>query len=337
MTDVPKATLYTFDGSIWASAPRLALVEKGYASSDIDLKIVDLVKAENFDPSYLRINSKGTVPTLVVPLLETTSAEVDTKFRAINDTKAILEFLDKSRSQNTLAASSTSSAEDAPAPILAPATIEGKAVSDEIIKLVHDQTVDPNFLILGIRNQAELDKAKHGLPGIFVSNRHNALVEHLTALQNSGGSTTAFDGSANPKSSAVHENLKKWYTDKIESQALLTNVYLHNDAASIQQLVQLTNETWKNVADAFATLEAKVQGPLALGDQVSLADLHLIPWLARIAATASGLVPNQADPLASLDAVLHGYGGKVGDKVRGLWTAFSERPSFKAVYADGLH
>merc|ERR1712157_402708 len=124
MAAVPKATLYTFDGSVWASAPRLALVEKGYASTDLDLKIVDLLKGENFDPSFLRINSKGTVPALVVPLLETTSAEVDTKFRAITDTKLILEFLDKSRSQNTLAANADSAA--APAPILAPATIEGK-------------------------------------------------------------------------------------------------------------------------------------------------------------------------------------------------------------------
>ncbi|CDS00306.1 uncharacterized protein SPSC_00789 [Sporisorium scitamineum] len=336
MSDVPKATLYTFDGSVWASAPRLALVEKGYSASDVDLKIVNLVKAENFDPSYLRINSKGTVPTLVVPLFETTSAEVATKFRAINDTKAILEFLDKSRTQNTLPADSD--AATAPAPILAPATIEGKAVSDEIIALVHDASVDPNFLLLGARNEAEFDQGKSGLPGTFVTNRYNALVQHQKSLSE-GSATVAFDGSANPKSSAIHENLKKWYADKLESQSLLTKAYVQNDTQAIQQLIQMTNATWKAVGETLATLEAKVQGPFALGDQLSLADLHVVPWLARIAAIAGGLQQHQgeAGPLDQVDGVLAGVDGKVGDKIRALWTAFSERPSFKTVYGDGLH
>lgn len=330
MTDQPpKATLYTFSGSVWASAPRLTLIEKGYSTTDLDLKTVDLVKGENFAPSYLRINSKGTVPTLVVPLLETTSAEVDTKFRAINDTKAILEFLDKSRSSNTLASSGDGGA---PAPILAPATIEGKANSDEIIKIVHEQAVDPNFLLLGLRNEAELQAKKGGLPGVFVANRHNALLEQLKAVNEE--STTAFDGSANPKSNAVRENLKKWYTDKIESQSLLTKAY-QGDAQAVAQLIELTNASWKNVVETLVKLETKVQGPFALGDQISLADLHLVPWLARVAAVAGGKTGE--DALAALDGVLGEYGGKVGEKVRALWAAFLERPSFKDVYGEGLH
>ncbi|EST08609.1 Glutathione S-transferase, N-terminal [Kalmanozyma brasiliensis GHG001] len=331
MSEVPKATLYTFDGSVWASAPRLALVEKGYASSDIDIKTVDLVKAENFDPSYLRINSKGTVPTLVVPLLETTSAEVATKFRAITDTKAILEFLDKSRRASAVSGDEAA----APAPILAPATIEGKAVSDEIIRLVHDASVDPNFLLLGARSEAELNAAKGGLPGTFVTNRNNALLAHARELE-SGSASKAFDGSANPKSSAIHENLKKWYANKIESQALLTSAYVNGDAAAIAQLTQATTAGWKAVGETLAKLETVVQGPFALGDQISLADLHVIPWLARLGAVATGLTGDK-DPLASLNAVLGASGGKVGEKVRGLWTNFSERPSFKTVYGDGLH
>lgn len=327
--DVPKATLYTFDGSVWASAPRLALVEKGYSSTDVDIKIVDLIKGENFDPSYLRINYKGTVPTLVVPLLETTSAEVATKFRAINDTKAILEFLDRSRTQNTVG----DEAQVKPAPILAPATIEGKGTSDEIIALVHAAEVDPNFLLLGARNETELEAAKAGLPATFVTNRNKVLLEHQKSLENDSA-TVAFDGSANPKSSAVHENLKKWYADKIESQSLLTRVYVHADADAAQQLIQLTNASWSAVAETLAKLEAKVQTPFALGDQISLADLHVIPWLARLAAVATGSSDANSDPMDALNGVV---GGKLGEKVRGLWTAFADRASFKTVYADGLH
>ncbi len=333
-SEVPKATLYTFSGSVWASAPRLTLIEKGYSPSDVDLKTVDLVKGENFDPSYLRINSKGTVPTLVVPLLETTSAEVDTKFRALTDTKAILEFLDKSRSQNTLASSAVEEGKElAPAPVLAPATIEGKAVSDEIIALVHDAKVDPNFLLLGIRSEADLSSAVSGLPGTFVKNRNNALIEQQKILSDPNSVSTAFDGSANPKASAIQENLKKWYADKIASQDLLTKVYVQNDSASIQQLIQLTNAGWKSVAETLAKLETKVQGPFALGDQISLADLHLVPWLARLAAVAGA--KSEVEAVKSLDKVLEGSGGKVGEKVKGLWEVFGERPSFKAVYGGG--
>lgn len=354
MSSVPKATLYTFDVSLWASAPRLALIEKGYGPEDVDIKIVDLSKGENFDAHYLRLNSKGTVPTLVVPLLETTSAEVDTKFRALTDSTSILEFLDKSRSQNLLdskagtttggsswtddksrAAVEEGKSSVAPAPVLAPATIEGKAISDQIIKLVHGQDVDANFLLLGARNAQEFAVNKTALPGTFVGNRHKALIEHLDGV--SASSTTAFDGSANPKSSAIQENLKKWYTDKMASQKLLTSAYLDNDGASMEQVIALTNAMWASVAQMVSvTLESLIKGPYALGDQVSLADLHIVPWLARVLAIASNLVGGK-DPLVNLDTVLAPHNAKIGPKLSLLWITFSGRPSFQQVYGSGLH
>ena len=91
--EAPKATLYSFPLSLWATAPRIALIEKGYTPTDVEIKTVDLLKAENYAPQYLRINPNGTIPTLVVPLSETTSPEVATKFRALTDTISILEFL----------------------------------------------------------------------------------------------------------------------------------------------------------------------------------------------------------------------------------------------------
>lgn len=141
-------------GSVWGSVPRLCLVEKGYDEEDYETRTVDLIEAENFAPSYLRINARGTVPSLVVPLAETTGQEVDTKFRALNDSIEIAEFLgtcpavtfavaanvltsvlspDASRSQSIL--DSKGDGKGKPAPVLSPATIEGKATSDELIKV----------------------------------------------------------------------------------------------------------------------------------------------------------------------------------------------------------
>jgi glutathione S-transferase len=51
------------------------------------------MEGENFAPTYLRVNSKGTVPSLVVPIGVTTGQEVDTKFRALNGSIEIANFL----------------------------------------------------------------------------------------------------------------------------------------------------------------------------------------------------------------------------------------------------
>lgn len=84
---------HPFSGSLWGSVPSLCMIEKGYSASDYEVRQVNLLQGENFAPTYLRVNSKGTVPTLVVPLADTTGQEVDTKFRAINDSIEIVQFL----------------------------------------------------------------------------------------------------------------------------------------------------------------------------------------------------------------------------------------------------
>lgn len=107
-SSTPVATLYTFSGSLWASAPRLGLIEKGCAlpCSSLDLphspadlfrarrrygagecveKNVDLLKGENFAPEYLRINPKGAVPALVVPFAHTVDENVVTKYKALTE------------------------------------------------------------------------------------------------------------------------------------------------------------------------------------------------------------------------------------------------------------
>ncbi|EPQ28052.1 uncharacterized protein PFL1_04379 [Pseudozyma flocculosa PF-1] len=340
----PKAVLYTFDGSVWGSAPRLALVEKGYADQDLEIKIVDLAKGENFSPSYLRINAKGTVPSLVVPILETTSAEVDTKFRALTDSKPILEFLDKSRSQPILDSKGEGLA-GAPAPVLAPATIEGKALSDEIIKLVHADTANPNKLFLGARSVEELQKQKQGFVFDFVKNSTGALQNYQREIESA--STATADGSSNPRSSATVESLKKWYSDKLASQSVLRAAYLDNDASAAETLVQETRALWHGIATAVDALESRIKGPLALGDQISLADLHIVPWLARVLTVCRGYAEGAsvADDIDALDAALKSQGlsghktaaAGVGPKLREFWATMKQRPSFQAVYGAGLH
>jgi glutathione S-transferase len=81
-------------------------------------------------------------------------------------------------------------------------------------------------------------------------------------------------------------------------------------------------------------------GPYMLGDQLSLADLHVGVWLARIVHLAAGEKgadsTNWPDLLPKLSGPI-GEDFKVGPKVTSFWTEIIARDAFKKVYADGLH
>ncbi|CEG73684.1 hypothetical protein RMATCC62417_09016 [Rhizopus microsporus] len=91
----PKLTLYTFKLSLWAAAPRVAIHELNIPN--VKQIEVDLSKAENFAPSYLKINPKHTVPTLEI---EQENGEKE----YYDDTTSIIKYLD-SLTGNTLSIS----------------------------------------------------------------------------------------------------------------------------------------------------------------------------------------------------------------------------------------
>src|SRR4051812_17069236 len=65
-------TLYDYGNSVCCQKVRITLREKGL---DWDAIRVDLFASEQYDPTYLKLNPKGVVPTLVhdgVPVIEST-------------------------------------------------------------------------------------------------------------------------------------------------------------------------------------------------------------------------------------------------------------------------
>jgi glutathione S-transferase len=65
-------TLYDFGNSVCCQKVRITLREKGQEWEAIR---VDLFKAEQYDPKYLKLNPKGLVPTFVhngTPIAEST-------------------------------------------------------------------------------------------------------------------------------------------------------------------------------------------------------------------------------------------------------------------------
>ncbi|CAL1695731.1 unnamed protein product [Somion occarium] len=253
---IPKAALYYYKPSIWASVPLLALEEKGYGPDEVDLKEVDLSKGENFKPQYLRLNPNATVPTLVVPLENTLSSEIESRYKAIQNTKAIVELLDKSRSSR----SHTHTTSSAPAPALTPATIAFSAASNKIIDILHSDNADPNALVyVNARDDASLKElAKEVLPKVIAKQKTLKFWElKMYAMD---GILAVFKDADTPM-------------DQLSAEAKKIREEYYNAA----------NNAWSTLKNVLLQVHKEIIGPYTLGDQLSIADLHLAAWLARIA------------------------------------------------------
>jgi len=354
MSPVPKAALYYYKHSVWASAPLLALEEKGYGADEVDLKEVDLSKGENFAPAYLRLNPHATVPTLVVPLQNTLNSEIESRYKAIQDSKSIVEFLDKSRSPQ----SRTHTTSSAPAPALTPATIAFNATSNKVIDLLHSEAADPNaFVYFNARDDAALRELSAGLLPLL-----NAKKDALTKLIQEN------------EAAEVHvseKTMKFWEMKRLASDGILA-VIQHGELPTEQldgesqakraEYFRVAKSAWGGLGDVLMQLHKEIIGPFALGDQLSLADLHLAAWLARIAKLAGAAASDDGDTVTKKLEAHIGGAFKLPDdfsvaearrraglpagtaqptdrqsRVAAFWDAMKERSSWKKVYADGLH
>ncbi|GAA5830858.1 hypothetical protein JCM11251_001099 [Rhodosporidiobolus azoricus] len=309
-TNVPKATLYWFTGSCWSSPAILTALEKGYKDVELEKRIVDLPKGENFAPAFLRISPEGKVPVLVVPYAHTVEEGITTKFKAITGSNAITDFLDT--------ATLGSSAHQAPS--LSPATVQRSAVQKELIELVHKDDVDPNLLLLSFRDDKEREAKLGQLPGGFLKGRQEALERYAKEV-----------GDSDPK-------LKEFYQKKIaENGGLLAMYEGKQDSTEFQKTGQ---QLWQNIGKTLSILERKFDGdaPFLVGDQISLADIHVASWLARILAAAGATsVSDIPSALSKLESNLPSPNNKIGPKLSKWTEEVFQRESFKELYSEGFH
>ncbi|EJD04159.1 uncharacterized protein FOMMEDRAFT_106643 [Fomitiporia mediterranea MF3/22] len=140
-----KPVLYTFGGSVWAAVPELAIRELGYFPDGIEIKIINLLKGENFNPSFVKVNPNATLPTL------TADGKVYT------NTTDVISYL----------------VEHAPKSVK-------KASDNDIVKRIHEDDIDPNFALLLSRNDEEKKARASGLVLSFLSGRQDALHKHAS-------------------------------------------------------------------------------------------------------------------------------------------------------------
>ncbi|KIO27834.1 hypothetical protein M407DRAFT_14828 [Tulasnella calospora MUT 4182] len=374
---IPKAALYYHPKDPWSSAVLLALEEKGYGNDELDRKEVDVVKGDNYDLAYLRINSSaaGTgVPTLVVPLDRYLGAEIESKYKAISDVSKILEFLDKSRTpiskQGTISHS--------PAPALAPATIDAQSKSNTIISLVHSTPLDLELLSLAGKTPeevAELAKGEQGTwlkrraeklaaalahdptaaspdpnnPAPVLTAKSRALLEPRLALYKTIGviydSPTAGDAAAQD---FFNKSKTVWEVDVKAALEMMESTIKQSHVASGEEGINATGTAVQDSATGHVVSVA------AANDAAAEAESHN-----REAQHPGGLLLGEQLCLADLhlfvwlahavhlsrgdlspggiDKLGERTGAAIPPRVKAFWEAMVPRESVKKVYPDGAH
>ncbi|KAF8525149.1 hypothetical protein BU17DRAFT_41979 [Hysterangium stoloniferum] len=330
---VPKAILYYNPHSVWSSAGMYVFLieEKGYGIDELELKTVDLKSGENFAPAYLRINPHGTVPTLVVPLEKTLGTGIPNKYRALSDTKLILEFLDKSRS----AASRTHTTSLAPAPALAPATISLAEIYNKIISLLHSSSID--FINTEAVTPEELAAKARGPRAAYIKERQAALEKYRMSQE--GQDAPDIFKRVWEKHLAENSFIIRVYEAADKPSSELNALQLEEREAFFRRSIQV----WTTVNDILARVEAEMVGPYVLGDQLALVDLHLGAWLSRLFYVSAAEPEALGDTMKSAFSNLEKMQGhtddralNLGPKIRDFWHTLKQRDSWHKVY-DELH
>lgn len=208
---------------------------------------------------------------------------------------------------------------------MAPATIDGKALSDSVIELVHRPAVDPNFIALSALDNEDLERKSRSGPGKALAARREALQSYLIEAQKvaSESSVASKEGSL-----TLEQKIVQFLEEKLRSSEEVWQLY-HGQTGEekLKQFFDISLKTWtERLPETFGKLEEMIEEPYFLGDQISLADLHVITWLTRLVSIADGSPTKEG--LSALEAKM---GKPLSDKLRNFWVLWTERESFQKV------
>jgi len=113
------------------------------------------------------------------------------------------------------------------------------------------------------------------------------------------------------------------------------------DRAARERHFAYGNSIWQAGFRRFAaTLEKEIVGPLCLGDQLSLADLYLAPYVTRLVVMSGGDGTPDGILAVSRHANLYLPDGVAkwdfGPKVKTWWITMIEQACFQKVYKSGI-
>lgn len=211
------------------------------------------------------------------------------------DSREVLEYLDSTRSGDNI-------------PKLAPSDPNIAAVMAELIELVHGDDVSTNILLLQSRDLDEYNDKKGGSAAEFLQNRQHALEALFAEYPNSS-----------------------FYAARAKSNGVLNNIYQTEPGAEHEAFFKSTHEDTRKYAAGLDRLERTLVLPYAAGDKITLADLHIVPWISHAQMAVNTTDINDLDTLEKhFQKTVPDF--KIGPKTRSWWKTMGQRESFKKIY-----
>ncbi|KAF2100133.1 hypothetical protein NA57DRAFT_75633 [Rhizodiscina lignyota] len=210
----------------------------------------------------------------------------------LTDSTDILKFLDNSRPEGP------------------PLVVDScdRAVMQKLLDLVHSDKVHTNLILLQARNAEEMKAKQNSSFKDFINARQQKLEEH---------------GAANPQ--------HPFYGPKARDNGTIHKLYNSDIGPEHEEFFMHSDHAFSEFADGMNELEATLVLPYAAGDQVTLADLHIVPWLSHAMWGSGATAIDDFGPLERLIQVsVPDF--KIGPKTKEWWANMNKRESFKKVF-----
>ena len=223
------------------------------------------------------------------------SLVVPSQSKPLTDTRPILQYLDQARSADNVST-------------LTPSDAQTKELADSLIELVHSSDMNTDLILLQARNEEELEEKKNSPFATFLNSRQEVLEANRTAYPEHA-----------------------FYGPKAEANGAIHHLYATEARAEHQAFFESTQAAYRRFIAGMERLESSLRLPYATGDNVTLADLHIVPWLSHAQWGVGTTDTKDLDTLeAHLQKTVPDF--EIGPNTREWWRNFGKRDSFKEVF-----
>lgn len=192
---------------------------------------------------------------------------------------------------------------------LTPKDKKTQEISQQLIDLVHSDAVGTNLILLMARDREEFQAKQSSMWKEFIGTRQKVLEQNRAQYPE-------------------HE----FYGGKAAENGGVNDLYTSPEMGSEHDaFFAHSRGGYRLFAKGVAELDALLVLPYAAGEEVTLADLNIVPWLAHAMWGAGATEVGDFGPLETLVRKSE-PDFEVGKKIRSWWATFGERESFKKVY-----
>ena len=192
-------------------------------------------------------------------------------------------------------------------PKLIPSDADTKETMEKLISLVHSMDLDTTLVLLTARDEEEL-ASKPGFIPPYISTRQERLEKYF------------------------HEHPEnRFYASKAKENGILNHIFTSGPCKEHDDFFEETLVKYKKFAEGMAELDKTIKLPYAAGKEVTLADIHMVPWVSHLLMSVGTSDPADWSILeAHMQKSVPDF--HVGKKVKTWWNIFRERKSFNKVF-----